>query len=107
MTTFEAHQLGADKKPHPAAKRLMRVFKRDMVMLERDGETLVGYVQKIKQNGSIFIAPHTEANADARDRDSKDDFRLIQIGAAPFIKAKARRVFVDEMGRLRDPGPPV
>lgn len=106
VTTFEAHQLGADKKPHPAAKRLMRVFKRDMVMLERDGETVIGYVQKMKQNGSIFIAPHTEANADARDRDTKEDFKLIQMGAGPLVKAKARRIYVDEMGRLRDPGPP-
>ena len=107
VTTFEAHQSGAEKKPHPAAKRLMRIFKRDMVMLERDGETIVGYVQKMKQNGSIFVAPHTEANADARDRDPKDDFKLIQLGAGSLVKAKARRVIVDEMGRLRDPGSPV
>lgn len=106
VTTFEAHQSGAEKKPHPAAKRLMRIFKRDMVMLERDGETIVGYVQKMKQNGSIFVAPHTEANADARDRNPKDDFKLIQMGAGSLVKAKARRVFVDELGRLRDPGPP-
>lgn len=106
VTTFDAHQSGVEKKPHPAAKRLMRIFKRDMVMLERDGETIVGYVQKMKQNGSIFVAPHSEANADARDRDPKDDFKLIQMGAGPLIKAKARRIFVDEMGRLRDPGPP-
>lgn len=107
VTTFEAHQSRAEKKPHPAAKRLMRIFKRDMVMLERDGETIIGYVQKMKQNGSIFVAPHTEANADARDRDPKDDFKLIQLGAGSLVKAKARRVIVDEMGRLRYPGSPV
>lgn len=106
VTTFEAHQSGVAKKPHPAAKRLMRIFKRDMVMLEREGETIVGYVQKMKQNGSIFLSPHTEANADARDRDPKDDFKLIQLGAGSLVKAKARRVNVDEMGRLRDPGLP-
>ena len=107
VTTYEAHQSGAEKKPHPAAKRLMRIFKRDMVMLERDGETIIGYVRKMKQNGSIFVAPHTEANADARDRDPKDDFKLIQLGAGSLLKAKARRVIVHEMGRLRDPGPPL
>ena len=107
VTTFEAHQSGVEKKPHPAAKRLMRIFKRDMVMLEREGETIIGYVQKMKQNGSIFVAPHTEANADARDRNPNDDFKLIQLGAGSLVKAKARRVIVDEMGRLRDPGPPV
>ncbi len=107
VTTFDAHQLGAEKKPHPAAKRILRLFKRDMILLERAGEKFVGYIQKMKQNGSLFVAPHTEANADARDRDSKDEFKLISMGAATLIKNKARRVFVDEMGRLRDPGSPV
>lgn len=107
VTTFEAHQLGVEKKPHPAAKRLMRIFKRDMLILVRDGQTIVGYVQKMKQNGSIFVAPHTEANADARDRDPTDDFKLIHLAAGSLVKAKARRVIVDEIGRLRDPGPPL
>jgi len=106
VTTFEAHQQGVDKKPHPAAKRLMRVYKRDMVLLERDGETIVGYVQSMHVANGLYIAPHTEANADARNRDKADSFRFIQIGAGPLIKAKARRVHVDEMGHLRDPGPP-
>lgn len=106
VTTFEAHQEGADKKPHPAAKRLLRVFKRDMVMLERDGKSLIGYVQSMHVANGLYIAPHTEANADARNRDKADPFRFIQIGAGPLVRAKARRVIVDEMGRLRDPGPP-
>lgn len=37
--------------------------------------------------------------------DKNDCFRLIQMSAGPLIKARARRVFVDEMGRMRDPGP--
>ncbi|WP_108484561.1 type II CRISPR RNA-guided endonuclease Cas9 [Oceaniglobus ichthyenteri] len=105
VTTFEAHQAAVEKKPHPAAKRLLRFFKRDMIALERDGALFIGYVQKMKAGG-LFIAPHTEANADARDRDSKDTFRFLNIGGGSLIKAKARRIHVDEMGRMRDPGPP-
>lgn len=107
VTTFEAHQSGAEKKPHPAAKRLIRIFKRDMVMLERDGETIIGYVQSMHVANGLYIAPHMEANADARNRDKTDPFKFLQIGAGPLVKAKARRVYVDELGRLRDPGPPV
>lgn len=106
VTTFEAHQPGFEKKPHPAARRILRVFKRDMVRLERADETLTGYVQKLDRANGLFIAPHTEANADGRHRDKDDDFKFIQMSAGSLVKAKARRVYVDEMGRLRDPGPP-
>lgn len=104
ITTFEAHG-GNTRRPHPAAKRLLRIFKRDMVALERDGETVICYVQKFDPANGIFLAPHTESNADARNRDKSDKFRLIQMGTGPALKANIRRVFVDEMGRLRDPGP--
>lgn len=104
ITTFEAHQVEVDKKPHPAAKRLLRVFKRDMVAIERDNQTIIGFVQKLDPANGLFIAPHKEANADARHRDKDDDFRFYQMSAGTLIKAKARRVYVDEMGRLRDPG---
>ncbi len=105
VTTFEAHQLGSDKKPHPAARRLLRVFKRDMVRLERDGEMVTGYVQKLDPANGLFIAPHTEVNADSRHRDKADEFKFIQMSAGSLVKANTRRVYVDEMGRLRDPGP--
>lgn len=106
VTTFEAHKPGFEKKPHPAAKRLLRIFKRDMVTLEREGEQIVGYVQSLHVANGLFIAPHTEANADARNRNKEDDFKFIQMSAGSLIKAKIRRVHVDEMGRMRDPGPP-
>ncbi|MDF1856494.1 type II CRISPR RNA-guided endonuclease Cas9 [Pseudooceanicola sp.] len=105
VTTFEAHQLGVERKPHPAAKRLMRLFKRDMVALERDGETTIGYIQKLDLAHGLFIAPHTEANADARSRDKTDSFKLLQMGAGTLEKSRVRRVFVDEIGGVKDPGP--
>ncbi len=104
ITTFEAHQSGPSKRPHPAAKRLLRIFKRDMVAVERDGEMVIGYVQKLHVANGLTIAPHAEADADARNRDKANPFRFIQMSAGPLIKAKARRVYVDEMGRLSDPG---
>ena len=105
ITTFEAHG-DMSRKPHPAAKRLLRVFKRDMVAMDQDGRTSIFYVQKFNQAGVLCLAPDNESNADARDRDAADTFKLIRTGAGSMVKAGARRVFVDEMGRLRDPGPP-
>ena len=104
VSTFEAHGSKA-RKPHPAAKFLLRLFKRDMVAIERDGETLICCVQKFDPANGIFLAPHTEANADARSRDRNDEFRLLQMGAKPAMNAKLRRIYVDEMGYFRDPGP--
>lgn len=103
ITTFEAHGKIA-RRPHPAAKRLLRVFKRDMVAIEREGEILICYVQKFDPANGVFLAPHVEANADARNRDKNDPYRLMQMGTGPAIKAKIRRIYVDEMGRMKDPG---
>ncbi len=104
ITTFDAHA-GTQKRPHPAAKRLLRVFKRDMVALEREGATVICYVQSLHVANGLYLAPHREANADARNRDKSDPFRFIQIGAGPMLKAGIRRVSVDEIGKLRDGGP--
>lgn len=104
ITTFEAHALEGEKRPHPAAKRLLRVHKGDMVALERDGRTVVGHVQQMHIKNGLFIVPHNEANADARNSDKTDPFKWIQIAARPAIAAGIRRVSVDEIGRLRDGG---
>ncbi|QEW21206.1 CRISPR-associated endonuclease Cas9/Csn1 [Marinibacterium anthonyi] len=103
VTTYEAHA-GIEKRPHPAAKRLLRTFKRDMVALERNGETVICYVQKFNQAGILFLASHLESNADARDRDPNDSFTLFRMSPGPMHKAGIRRVSVDEIGRLRDGG---
>ena len=103
VTTFEAHQSVLEKKPHPAAKRLMRIFKRDMVRFTKDGSEITGYVQKLGLRHGLYIVPHNEANADARNREKSDPFKFVQMSAQSIIKAKTRRVYVDEMGRLRDP----
>lgn len=104
ITTFEAHTLEGDKRPHPAARRLLRVHKGDMVALERDGGTVIGHIQKMDIANGLFIVPHNEANADTRNNDKSDPFKWIQIGARPAVASGIRRVSVDEIGRLRDGG---
>lgn len=104
ITAWELHNLAAVKRPHPAAKRLLRLHKDDMVAIERDGQRVICYVQKTDPANGAFLVPHTEANADARNKDKSDPFKWFQMSAGTLVKANARRVFVDEMGRLRDPG---
>lgn len=104
ITTWEYHNLTTPKRPHPAAKRLLRLFKNDMVAIERDGQRIICRVQKTDPANGAFLVPHNEANADKRNSDKTDPFKWFQMSANSLIKARIRRVFVDEMGRLRDPG---
>lgn len=104
VTTFEAHS-GTEPRPHPAAKRVLRVFKKDMVKLTKDGFEITGFVQSMHIKNGLFIAEHNEANADARNRDKNDPFRFLQMGTGTLVKTGLRRVLVDEIGRVRDPGP--
>ncbi|KIN67084.1 type II CRISPR RNA-guided endonuclease Cas9 [Sulfitobacter donghicola] len=105
ITTWEHHNLTEPKRPHPAAKRIIRLHKTDMVAIERDGKTVICFVQKTDPSNGAFLVPHFEANADGRKR-KNEPVEWYQMSANSLIKADLRRVGVDEMGRVRDPGPP-
>lgn len=104
VTTYEAHA-GTEKRPHPAAKRLLRVFKGDTIRLE-DSKfgPVFAIVAKFNGNGTLELVPHREANASERYRKNKEDL-YIRLGANSAIKSGLRRVTVNEIGRIRDPGP--
>ncbi|MBL4927771.1 type II CRISPR RNA-guided endonuclease Cas9 [Fuscibacter oryzae] len=103
ISTFDAHQPG-ERKPHPAAKRLIRLFKGDMVRLDSSKfGPVVAVVVKFDTNGSVTLVAHNESNADQRYRRDKEDV-FIRCQTTTLIKSGARRVIVDETGRIRDPG---
>lgn len=104
ISTFAAHQ-GQTAKPHPAAKRLMRLHKDDMVKLDsRKFGPVIAVVTKFDANGSITLVAHNESNADQRYRKDKEDV-FIRLTPNTLLTSSARRVIVDELGRIRDPGP--
>ncbi|MBA4491754.1 type II CRISPR RNA-guided endonuclease Cas9 [Paracoccus sp. S1E-3] len=105
VSTFDAHQ-GGESRPHPAAKRLIRLFKDDMVKLD-DSKfgPVIATVRKFDVNGGLSLVAHNESNADQRYRKDKEDV-FIRMQPSALIRAGARRVVVDEMGRFRDPGRP-
>ena len=109
VTTYEAHSASREtinkSRPHPAAKRVLRAFKRDMVAIDQGGKPMICYVQRFDQNGKIFLVEHVEANAAKRNKDPKDTFQLISLSGGAIAAAKVRCVHVDVMGRVRDPGP--
>ncbi|MCF8512685.1 MAG: type II CRISPR RNA-guided endonuclease Cas9 [Rhodobacteraceae bacterium] len=105
ISTFDAHN-DMDHRPHPAAKRVLRLHKNDMVRLEdsKFGPTCVT-VERFNVNGQVSMVAHNQGNADQRYRKDKEDI-YIRMQPASLIKSGARRVIVDEIGRIKDPGPP-
>ena len=105
VSTFDAHQPG-EQKPHPAAKRLMRLYKGDMVRLDNSKfGPVTAVVVKFSSSGTIEMVAHNESNADQRYRRDKEDV-FIRCRAGSLIDSGARRVIVDETGRIRDPRSP-
>lgn len=104
VTTFDAHR--GNEKRHPAAKRIARLHKGDTVRIEQSKfGAITATVAKFNGNGTIELVPHNEANASDRYRKNKEDL-YIRFSAKTGVSAGLRRVLVDEIGRVRDPGPP-
>ena len=111
VTVFEANRNAAEqKKPHPAARRVMRVHKGDLMKLDRDGTEKIYRVVKLEPslgNRRVVLAGHYDSgNLPNRNKDPDDPFRWIFATFGKMKGMKARLVRVDALGRVRDPGPP-
>jgi len=106
---FDANQPNFDPgkfRPHPAAKKVMRLHIDDMVAMEDGGFRRV--MRVVKMSGqTITRANHLEGGAlKARDADKEDIFKYISRSASGLKEVGFRKVGVDEIGRLIDPGRP-
>lgn len=111
ITQFNAHQpfeCGQEWRPHPAAKRVMKLHQNDMVAFDHPLDGPVnGRVVKFGQSGQITLAVHREAgDLKRRDADSDDPFKYYAPTAGGLKKAKLRQIRIDELGQVWDPGPP-
>lgn len=109
VSMFDAHRHDApDRRPHPAARKMLSLRQNDMLAIERDGGP-IELVRVVKFSGSrIFLAGHNEAGAlKARDASSNDldPFKYIISSGSGLKKLRARQVRVDPIGRVFDPGP--
>lgn len=114
VSTFEAYQLvrqhGLARLRHPALSvsgrpLVMRVMIGDMLVLNvADNTKMLARIATISGNGQIFMAAHSEANVDVRNRDKADLFGYVSKMAGSLQKAKGRNVTISSIGELRDPG---
>lgn len=110
VSMFDAHQSDqADRRPHPAAKKMMSLRQNDVLTIERDeGVPEIVRVVKFSTIGTLTLAPANEAGAlKARDAAPKeiDPFKYIYVTGSSLKKLKARQVRIDPLGRIFDPGP--
>lgn len=107
---FDAHTVGRDRqdqRPHPAAKKILRLQQNDMIALDHPlyGECICRVV-KLRETGQVTVAPHMEAgDLIRRNKRQEDPFKFYAPTAAGLKKARARQVRIDELGRIWDPGP--
>lgn len=113
VTTYEAYQIvrkqGVGQLRHKTLAQngrplIMRLMRNDMIRMEHNGELGLFRVCKMAVKGDLSLAPHNEANVDARNRDVLDEFKYISKRAGSLQKAKTRQVSVSVSGRLRDLG---
>lgn len=107
VPTFDANQPEFDLnrfRPHPAAKRLMRLHKNDMGALGEGPERRIVRVRKCDAK-TIVLDDHNEADMDGRERKGEMDRNKNIYSATRLRKEGFRKISVDEIGRVRDPGP--
>jgi CRISPR-associated endonuclease Csn1 len=110
MPAFDAHQSTmSDRRPHPAAKKVLSLRQNDLIAIERDGpKAQIVRVVKFSTNGQMALAADNESGAlKARDAEPSDidPFKYVLSSAGGLQKLKARQIRIDPLGRVFDPGP--
>ena len=92
-------------KPDPTAKRIMRLQIDDMGMLGEGADRHIVRVRKMSNSKSgalVWLDDHNEANVAARV--GKKEVRDMKYSARQLKQQGFRKVRVDEIGRVHDPG---
>lgn len=103
---YEANQKdfrpGQTRKPHPAARLVMRLHVNDCIEIEKNElkQMQIMRLQKLSQGGNFSFAPHNEANVDARNRDGNDPFKYLSKTADALRQCNARKVHVSPTGQM-------
>lgn len=110
VTIFDANSPSGDPKArrgHPAAKRIMRIHKQDLVKLEVDGdEKTMRVVRLAPGNSRLYLVPDNEGGVfQKRHEDPDDPFEWHLQSFSSMQSRKFRVVRVTASGQIVDPGP--
>jgi CRISPR-associated endonuclease Csn1 len=111
ITVFDANQKGFSpewRRAEAKAKLIMSISKGDLITLEDSGSSKVMKAHRLDAKAKRFkLASHLESgNLDKRHADPDDSFRWAMISYNQLKLRNARKVGVDYLGNILDPGPP-
>jgi CRISPR-associated endonuclease Csn1 len=113
ISTFEAHRIerehSRERLRHPTLAQngqplVMRLVSGDCVRLDHEGTTRLMRLVTASSEGRLSLVDVNEGNVDARMRDANDPFAYVFKMAGTMQKSSARKVWVSEIGVVRDPG---
>ena len=96
---FSTDQPYEKLKPHPAAKLIIRLFKDDMVRLEKNRKIITAKITSIPDSTQCSYAIHTSFSS---NKEAKGTFYL---NKNTLIDKKLRKIFVSPSGKVFDQGP--
>ena len=102
---FAADRQQYYKKAFSGSDLIMRLCKDDCIAISGDNDRRIYRVVKFS-GSSICFSEHYEAgNLKSRDSSPDDYFKYLTKSPEGLRKLSARRVFIDPVGRVKDPGP--
>lgn len=106
VSTFDANQKGfMTGRQRQSLPLVMRLFKNDLVAVGNGVERRILRVVKFSSAGRIFLAEHNEGGKlKSRNEDNTDPFKYYNWTARHFQTNGVRKVSVDILGRVKDPG---
>jgi CRISPR-associated endonuclease Csn1 len=109
ISVFDANQEALGRysprwrRENPAAHHVATYFKNDLVRLSVDGQDRTMRVVSIWEK-YLQLAPHNETNLAERYRTG--EFKWAFANYEKLKELRARKITVDVLGRVHDPGPP-
>lgn len=94
-----------DRRPHPAAKLLMRLHKDDVVAFGAGAARRLLRVVKFSGGTDTLAWLHASGRLKDRNADKSDPFKYVSGSISRFAAEGARKVYVDPAGRVFDRGP--
>lgn len=111
VSMFDAHQVdwrSQVRLENPTARKVLKLHQNDLLAIEPEaGQRRLVRVVKFGQNGQVTLAEPHEAGDLKRRNEAKPDFdpfRYFAPTASGLRRVRARKVRVDELGRVMDPG---